>query len=135
MEADDLLVFGLTPQGDKDGHVFYLRIIDRVKQVPGVESVSIVRNRPGTGWSDNNDLTLDGTPQRRVILPNTNPLGHVLTSSGVKRTIVGVARDSKYTGVNEEPMPLAYYPAMQRPLWPRCMLKCAFRVMPWDCCP
>jgi predicted permease len=159
MQADDLIVFGLTPQGDIDGHVFYRRIIDRVKQVPGVESVSIVRNRPGTGWSDNNDLTLDGIPQRRVILrsddvgpdflhtmgipliagrdvnnadlpgaqavaivnetfvktllANTNPLGHVLTSSGVKRTIVGVARDSKYAGVNEEPMPMAYYPAMQ----------------------
>ena len=68
MKADDLLVFGLTPQGDVDGHVFYRRIIDRVEQVPGVESVSIVRNRPGTGWSDNNDLTLDGMPQPRVIL-------------------------------------------------------------------
>jgi predicted permease len=159
MQADDLLVFGVTPQGNVDGHVFYRRIIDRAKQVPGVESVSIVRNRPGTGWSDNNDLELDGVPQQGVslrsddvgpdffhtmgiplidgrdvtnadqlgtqpvaivnetfvkkLLANTNPLGHVLTSSGVKRTIVGVARDSKYTGVNEEPMPMAYYPAMQ----------------------
>ncbi len=159
MKADDLLVFGLTPQGDVDGHVFYRRIIDRVEQVPGVESVSIVRNRPGTGWSDNNDLTLDGMPQPRVILrsddvgpdffrtmgipliagrdvnnadlpgaqpvaivnetfvktllPNTNPIGHMLISSGITRAIVGVARDSKYAGVNEEPMPMAYYPAMQ----------------------
>ena len=49
----------------------------------------------------------------RTLLPNTNPLGHVLTSSGVKRRIVGVARDNKYAGVNEEPMPMAYYSAMQ----------------------
>ena len=47
MQAGNLLVFGLTPQGDIDGHVFYRRILDRLKQVLGVDSVSIVRNRPG----------------------------------------------------------------------------------------
>ncbi len=117
-------------------------------------------NRPGTGWSDNNDLDLDGVPQRGVVLrtddvgpdffrtmgipliagrdvnnadqlgaqsvaivnetfvkrllANTHPLGHVITSSGEKWTIVGVARDSKYTAVNEIPMPMAYYPVMQK---------------------
>jgi predicted permease len=159
MRAESLLVFGVTPQGNVDGHVFYRRLLDRVSQVPGVESVSIVGNRPGTGWSDNNDLALDGVPQQGVLLrsggvgPNffrtmgipilagrdvadsdgpgarpiaivnetfvrrfltgTNPLGHVLGSQDFKRAIVGVVRDSKYTGVDEKPMPMAYYPAMQ----------------------
>ena len=157
--ANNLLVFGLTPLGNIDGHIFYRRIIDRVQQAPGVESVSMASNRPGSGWSDNNDLDLDGVPQRGVILrsdnvgpdffhtmgipllagrdisnadksgaqpvaivnetfvktllANTNPLGHVITSTGIKRTIVGVARDSKYTAVNEPPQPMAWYPAMQ----------------------
>ncbi len=159
IDAESLLVFGVTPQGSMDGHGFYRRLLDRVKQMPGVESVSMAGNRPGSGWSDNNDLTLDGVPQNGVILrsdnvgpdffhtmgipilagrdvldsdtrtsrpvaivnetfvkkllPGTNPLGHIIGSYNDKTTIVGVVRDSKYTGVDEKPMPMAYYPAMQ----------------------
>jgi predicted permease len=160
MQADGLLVFGVTPQGSVDPHVFYRQLLDRIGQAPGVESVSIVENRPGSGWSDNNDLTLDGVLQQGVILrsddvgpdyfhtmgipilagrdiaasdvqntqfvtlvnesfvkrflPNTNPLGHVLGPGNyIRRTIVGVVRDSKYTGVDEKPMPMAYYAVMQ----------------------
>jgi predicted permease len=159
IEAESLLVFGVTPQANVDGHVFYRRLLDRIKQMPGVESFSMVRNRPGTGWSDNNDLTLDGALQKGALLrsdnvgPNffrtmgipilagrdvsdvdtpdappvvvvnetfvkkylsdTNPLGHVVGSGEYKQTIVGVVRDSKYTGVDEKPMPIAYYSAMQ----------------------
>ena len=119
----------------------------------------MAENRPGTGWSDNNELTLDGVLQQGALLrsndvgagffrtmgipvvagrdvaesdveksqpialvnetfakrflANTNPLGHVLGSGEDKRTIVGVVSDSKYEGVAEEPMPMAYYAAMQ----------------------
>jgi predicted permease len=159
MDAENLLVFGVTPQGNIDGQVFYRRLLDRLKQAPGVESVSIVNNRPGTGWSDNTYLTLDGVLQQGVtlrsdnvgpnyfqtlgipmlagrdvsdadvgsshpvavvnetfvkkFLANTNPIGHVLGSDKDKKTIVGVVRDSKYTTVSEDPMPMAWYPAMQ----------------------
>ena len=159
MEAESLLVFGVTPQGSIDGHVFYRQLLDRVRQLPGVESVSFAGNRPGTGWSDNNYLTLDGVLQQgtslrsdnvgpdyfttmgipvlagrdlkdadvqgqRVVavvnetfvkqfLSRTNPIGHVLGPDKDKRTIVGVVRDSKYTTVDEKPMPMAWYPAMQ----------------------
>jgi len=155
----DLLVFGATPQGSVDGHVFYRRLIDNLRQAPGVESVSFATNRPGSGWSDNNTLTLDGVSQKGVflrsgnvgpdyfrtmgipvlagrdfndadspksqpvaivnetfvkrVLNGANPIGHVLGSQGFKTTIVGVVRDSKYTGVNEQPMPMAWYAAMQ----------------------
>jgi predicted permease len=159
MQAERLLVFGITPQGNNDGHVFYRRLLDRVKLMPGVESVSFASNRPGTGWSDNNDLTLDGIPQQGVVLRSddvgpdffrtmgipvlagrdvtnadslnsqpvaivnetfvkkflsaTNPIGRVLGSGDNRKTIVGFAADSKYTSVDEKPMPMAYYPAMQ----------------------
>jgi predicted lysophospholipase L1 biosynthesis ABC-type transport system permease subunit len=43
-------------------------------------------------------------------LPNTNPLGHKVRDN---RTIVGVVKDSRYTRVDETPMPMAYYPAFQ----------------------
>ena len=68
MKAENLLVFGLTPQGNVDGHVFYRQLLDHLKHMPGVESVSMVRNRPGTGWADNNDLTVDGVPQPGALL-------------------------------------------------------------------
>ncbi len=161
MQADSLLVFGVTPQGGIDGHLFYRRLLDRLQQLPGVESVSMASNRPGSGWSDNNDLTLDGVLQKDVTLRSdnvgpaffrtmgipilagrdiadsdtaktqpvavvnetfakrylsgSNPVGHILGSWNGKTTIVGVVRDSKYTGVDEKPMSMAYYPAMQLP--------------------
>jgi predicted permease len=63
METEGLLVFGVTPQGQTDTHVFYLKLLDRLRQVPGVESVSMAENRPGSGWSNNDVLILDGTLQ------------------------------------------------------------------------
>ena len=63
IQADGLLVFGVTPQAQGDGHAFYRALLDRLLQVPGVKSVSLVGNRPGSGWTNNNDLTLDGVQQ------------------------------------------------------------------------
>ncbi len=160
IQSEGLLVFGVTPLGHNiDPHVFYRQLLDRVSQVPGVESVTTAVNRPGTGWSDNNDVTLDGVLQKGALLrsndvgagffhtmgipliagrdfaasdvektqpvavvnetfakkflANTNPLGHLLGSRDFKKTIVGVVRDSKYTGVDEKPIPMAYFAAMQ----------------------
>jgi hypothetical protein len=43
-------------------------------------------------------------------LANTNPLGHYRSATSKFRLdIVGVVRDSKYTSVDEEPMPMAYF--------------------------
>ena len=70
MQADGLLVFGVTPQAQGDGHAFYRTLLDRLRQVPGVESVSMVGNRPGSGWTNNNDLILDGVEQRDGLRSN-----------------------------------------------------------------
>jgi predicted permease len=160
MEANGLLVFGITPQGQADTHVFYRTLLDRLRQVPGVESVSYAENRPGSGWTNNNGLMLDGVEKKGALLrsndvgpgffrtmgisilagrdiaefdtkdrqqialvnetfvkqylANTNPLGHQIGNKD-RSTIVGVVRDSKYNSVDEKPMPMAYYPAMQAP--------------------
>jgi predicted permease len=158
MNAEGLLVFGVTPQGQTDTHMFYRTLLDRLRQVPGIDSVSMAHSRPGSGWSSNNDLTLDGVQVKgrgvrsndvgagffhtmgvpilagrdiaesdtedtqpvalvnetfvKRHLANTNPLGHQL--GGQRRaTIVGVVRDSKYRSVDEQPMPMSYYAAMQ----------------------
>jgi predicted permease len=158
MDAQGLVVFGVSPQGQADTHAFYRMLLDRVRAVPGVESVSMADNRPGSGWSSNNDLIIDGVQQRGVTLrsndvgadffhtmgvsivdgrdiretdgkdtqavavvnetlarryfPHGSAVGHQI--GGRHRVmIVGVARDSKYRSVDEDPMPMAYYAAMQ----------------------
>lgn len=60
MDTQGLLVFGVTPQGKGDTQQFYNTLMDKIRQLPGVESVSMAGNRPGSGWSNNNDLSIDG---------------------------------------------------------------------------
>jgi predicted permease len=60
MPAQELFVFGVTPQGQADAHPFYRTLLERLRQVPGVEAVSMAEERPGTGGSNNRGLTLDG---------------------------------------------------------------------------
>jgi len=162
IQAEGLLVFNVSPQGQTDSHVFYRTLLERLRQIPGVESVSMAQNRPGSGWSNNNDgFSLDGVEKhgaplrtnsvgpgfartmgvpildgrdiaesdtqgtRFVALVNetfvkkyldgANPLAHYLGNSKFRLDIVGVVRDSKYTSVDEEPMPMAYVPSMQFP--------------------
>jgi predicted permease len=122
----------------------------------------LVRNRPGSGWSNNGEPTVDGVkhsfdqvPLRsndvgpdflhalgipllagrdirdgdtlnservaivnetfvKKLLPNTNPIGHQLGDpKDHPYTIVGVAKDSKYRNVAEQPRAMAYYPYTQ----------------------
>jgi len=164
LRPDGLLVFGITPQNSRSVQQtlnFYRDLLDRLRALPAVESATIMENRIGSGWSNNNDDALDGvnlseklgnsaiirsnnvgpdyfhvlgipilqgrdfsdadlptSPAVALVnetfvkrfLPNTNPLGHKIRDN---RTIIGVVRNSKYTSVNEEPMPMAYYPSFQ----------------------
>lgn len=64
MQADSVLAFGVTPQTRGDAHPFYRSLLERIREVPGVESVSMAENRPGSGWSNNDDLVLDGVEQK-----------------------------------------------------------------------
>jgi len=163
MRTEGLLVFGITPQktsSTAENLQLYRSLLDRLRSLPGVESVTFVENRPGSGWSDNNAATIDGVthtyteaPLRsndigpdffhvmgvpvingrdisdadtetspkvvvvnetfaKKLLPGVNPIGHQLGSKP-PRVIVGVVKDSKYTRVDEKPIPMAYYPYAQ----------------------
>jgi hypothetical protein len=73
IQAEGLLVFNVSPQGQADTHVFYRALLDRLRQLPGVESVSMAQNRPGSGWSNNNDgFELDGVRKRGDMLRTNN---------------------------------------------------------------
>jgi len=163
MHTDGLLVFGITLQGVHNTQeilIFYRTLLDRIRALPGVQSATLMENRIGSGWSNNNDDMLDGASLKRFgpdaivrsnnvgpdyfhvlgvpilegrdisdadthtsppvvvvnetfvkqFLPNTNALGHKVRDNKI---IIGVVKDSKYTGVDEAPMPMAYYPSFQ----------------------
>jgi len=62
MKVDGLVVFGLKPNFTslQEGRAFYLKLIDKLRELPGVESVTIMEERIGSGWSDNSDMRVDG---------------------------------------------------------------------------
>lgn len=64
MQADQLLIFDLEPQGltkRVQSWLYYNRLIDRLRTVPGVESLSPVVWRPGSGWLKSGQSNLDGS--------------------------------------------------------------------------
>jgi predicted permease len=64
MRADDLLVFDVNPQGLTRGiqsWSYYGRVVDQIRAIPGVESVSLAQWRPGSGWLRSSGIRLDGT--------------------------------------------------------------------------
>ena len=63
LRADGVLAFGAHPLGSPTREAklaFYRQLTSRLQTLPGVESVTVAELRPGTGWSDNNALVLDG---------------------------------------------------------------------------
>jgi predicted permease len=63
MRAESVLAVGIHPVGAPDyAHslAFYTQLTERLRTLPGVKSVTLAELRPGTGWSDNAPLTIDG---------------------------------------------------------------------------
>jgi predicted permease len=164
LRTSGLFVFGITPPAsvrNSEAMVqFYESLQARMRALPGVEAVTLMGNRIGSGWSNNTFPVVDGarvtgqeqrmrwnsvgpdyfrvlgTPillgrdftgadlrgQPSVIvneafantyLPNRHALGHTVALSSRANaqqfTIVGVAANSRYTGVRESERPMAYF--------------------------
>ncbi|MGB6687949.1 MAG: ABC transporter permease [Terracidiphilus sp.] len=63
MRADGVLAFGAHPLGSPTREAkfeFYRRLTAQLQTLPGVQSVTMAELRPGTGWSGNDALVLDG---------------------------------------------------------------------------
>ena len=63
MNTDGLLVFGVNPQSlhaEPQVIRFYQELQRRLRILPAVESVSIMSERIGSGWSNNGTVTIDG---------------------------------------------------------------------------
>jgi predicted permease len=58
-----LVVFGVNPQNIHsvpEGIAFYQELMRKLRALPDVESVTIMGERLGSGWSDNGDMMVDG---------------------------------------------------------------------------
>jgi predicted permease len=62
MRVDGLVVFGVKPNipSVPAGVAFYRNLMSTLRVLPGVESVTIMEERIGSGWSDNSDMQVDG---------------------------------------------------------------------------
>jgi predicted permease len=62
MRVDGLVVFGVKPNipSIPEGRIFYRNLLASLRLLPGVESVTIMEERLGSGWSDNSDMMVDG---------------------------------------------------------------------------
>jgi predicted permease len=75
MQAEGLLVFGVTPQGQTDTHVFYRNLLDRLRQIPGVESVTMAEDRPGSGNSNNDAYVFVDSVLKQGEMLRSNKVG------------------------------------------------------------
>ena len=62
MDVDGLVVFDVKPntQTLPDTNAFYRELIAKLRALPGVENVTIMEERLGSGWSDNSAMKVDG---------------------------------------------------------------------------
>jgi len=61
--ADKVLAFGAHPVGPNERAqtlAFYTQLMEKLRALPGVRSVTLAGNRPGSAWTDNNNLAIDG---------------------------------------------------------------------------
>jgi predicted permease len=81
LRTSGLFVFGVTPPSSVQGNAasvqFYQGVMERVRALPGVESVTLMGNRIGSGWSNNTNAIVDGTvptgSERRMRWNNVGP--------------------------------------------------------------
>ncbi|HTU49879.1 MAG TPA: ABC transporter permease [Acidobacteriaceae bacterium] len=62
MRVEGLVVFGVKPNVPSipQGRIFYQTLLTRLRQLPGVESVTVSEERLGSWWSDNSAMMVDG---------------------------------------------------------------------------
>jgi predicted permease len=62
LRVDGLVVFGVKPNipSVPEGIAFYRNLMDKLRVLPGAESVTVSEERLGSGWSDNSDMRVDG---------------------------------------------------------------------------
>jgi predicted permease len=62
MRVDGLVVFGVKPNipSIPEGRIFYRNLLTSLRLLPGVELVTLMEERLGSGWSENSGMMVDG---------------------------------------------------------------------------
>ncbi len=62
MRVEGLVVFGVKPdiKSVPQGVALYQELMSKLRALPGVESLTIMQERIGSGWSNNNSMMVDG---------------------------------------------------------------------------
>jgi len=62
MKIEGLVVFGVNPEIKSlpQGIAFYQELMRKLRALPGVESVTVMDSRIGSGWSNNSEMMVDG---------------------------------------------------------------------------
>ncbi len=62
LKVDGLVVFGVNPriQTPEQGRAFYRELTEKMRGLPGVESMTLMAERLGSWWSDNSAMMVDG---------------------------------------------------------------------------
>jgi predicted permease len=113
LRTSGLFVFGVSPPAStrtSDAVVqFYQALMARVRQLPGVEAVTLMGNRIGSGWSNNTTPTVDGArragSEQRMRWNNVGPeyfrvlgipllLGRDFTEADVRGTPSVIVNDA-----------------------------------------
>jgi predicted permease len=72
-DQKNLLTFGVDPTraGYKGNRLlnFYQQLLERVQALPGVQSATLIENVPLSNWSNNGDITIEGSKQN---VPNNH---------------------------------------------------------------
>ncbi len=68
IRASGLLAFGVSPPqtvpSDQEAIRFFQALTDRLRVLPGVESATLMQNRIGSGWSNNEYAFVDGVSMK-----------------------------------------------------------------------
>ena len=106
-------VDGVDPRGDGNSHIRYNGVAADYFHVLGTP---VLRGRDFTDADSATapHVAIVNQTFARMYMPGRDPLGHQLTrGDNPPATIVGIVADLKYTGVQEEAMPMAWFPYAQ----------------------
>jgi predicted permease len=111
--SSEMAVQGYEPAADENMSIEVSRVSDGYFETMGIELVA-GRGITAADRVEGGRVAVVNQAFASRYLPGKNPIGGLINAGGDDWiTIVGVARDGKYHLLNEDPLPLVYFPLEQ----------------------
>jgi len=108
--TDQVLTMTMSLRPDQYSKVpavrnFWQQVLQRVRELPGIESAAVATNTPMSGNHGRNDITIEGMAQPR---PGNypHPDGHVVSPGYVQTLGISLLRGRSFTEADKEDAPL-----------------------------